>query len=136
MHSLGLVWGWALMAFGSLVSCGFLFWLYDKQKIDWLYAKTAKEWEESKGEKKTWFQRQLLKLFRYKHGKIGILTFTVANLALDPLVAAVHYRESHFGGISRRDWTVLLGSVVISNIYWGIRIGVLVKILEWLFGRF
>ncbi len=134
IHSLGLVWGWSLMTFGSLVTCAFLFSRYDTQKVDWLFAKAVRTWEDQEG--KTWFQNLLARISKSRNGRYGFITFALANTQIDPLIVAVHYRESHFNGISRRDWGVLLTSVGVANLYWGARIGVIVKILEWLYKHF
>ncbi len=135
---LGVLWGAILMAAGSLASCAVLFWLYDRQKIDWLGAhaigqikhKDVKNrlehwlaWISSP--KHTWRERTI-------HGGVFILL----NSYIDPLIVAVHCRQRHFTGLQWRDWRILLGAVTAANCWWIAKCGLLVGGLQWLYGEF
>lgn len=133
MGALGVVNGWLLMATLSLLSCAYLFWRYDRDGVDWLFANAAKEWEAGATEATGWFSKMLVRISKSKTGLTGIGTFIVASINLDPLIVAVHYRDSHFGGVKSYDWFLLSASVVIANLWWGARIGLFVKILEYIF---
>ncbi|MES3004651.1 MAG: hypothetical protein V4690_00900 [Patescibacteria group bacterium] len=136
MGTLGLVQGWFLMTTLSLLSCAYLFWRYDRDGVDWLFANAAKEWEEGVNDDSGRFKRLVAKLLSSKRGLKGVGTFILASIYVDALIVAVHYRESHFSGIRSRDWFLLFSTVVIGNIWWGIRIGLLVEILKWLAEHF
>lgn len=127
---LGMARGWAVMTLGSVLSCAYMFWRYDRSGVDWLFAKAVREWEEKPN--LNWLQRKIANISRVRNGRWGLVAFVLLNTQVDPLIVAVHFRNSHFSGITRRDWGVLLGSVAVANLYWGIRIGLLVKILVWL----
>jgi hypothetical protein len=127
-HSCGIILGWIIMATSSLVSCAFLFWYYEHKKIDWLFAKAVKDWENKDAH--SWGEKILLHFTKHKTGKYKFLIFILANINIDPLIVAVHYRENHFGGITPRDWKILVSSVAVSNLWWGARIGVLVTVLK------
>jgi hypothetical protein len=86
-----------------------------------------------------WFVRQLqarrrLAVIISTITKFAI--FVVASINIDPVIVAVHYRESHFNGISLRDWGILFVSTAIGNLWWGARIGIIVEILKLTVSRF
>lgn len=136
MGSLGLAKGWLLMATLSLVTCAYLFWRYDRDGVDWLFANAAKEWEEGVNKTSGCFKRFLARLLKSKKGLSGVVTFVLASINLDPLIVAVHYRDSHFGGVRSYDWFILTSSVAVANLWWGARIGLIVEILRWLVEHF
>ncbi len=125
----GVTQGWLLMAAGSLVQCAYMFWRYDRVGVDWLFAKSVRDYETR--ESLTWFEKTVSRISQSRKGLWGLLAFVLANISLDPLIVAVHFKDSHFKGVTRRDWFVLVASVLIGNLYWGIRIGILVKLLVW-----
>jgi len=131
MGSLGLVQGWLIMTLLSLVSCAYLFWRYDHKGVDWLFANAAREWEQGTTDSSGWVRKMMVRISKSRNGLSGIPTFVVASINLDPLIVAVHYRESHFNGIGSRDWSLLVASVAIANLWWGARIGLFVEILKW-----
>jgi len=132
MGSLGLIQGWLVMTAFSLILCIGIFWYYDRAKVDWLFANAAREWEKETTEDSGWLRRIIVKIYKFRNGFAGILVFIVASLNIDPVIVAVHYRKSQFGGIGLRDWSILVASVTIGNIWWGAQIGLLVEILKWL----
>ena len=125
----GVVHGGIVLVLGSLIQCSLFFWLYDRMKIDWLGAHALRQLEmkEKKNrlehlavwvgkEKKTWWEKLL-----------NPIVFIALTLPIDPLIVAIHYRKRHFGGISARDWWVLLASVLVANAWWLIKIEILIE---------
>lgn len=136
LYRWGLGVGGTIVVLGSLISCAFLFWLYDYMKVDWLGVKALAKLEES--EDKNWLEKlvstPLKWVTKMKSSRFGWvfkpLSFILMNISIDPLIVAVHHRENHFGGISKRDWGVLLASVAVANFWWILRIGILVKVFQ------
>jgi hypothetical protein len=134
MYSLGLGRGWLMMTGFSLIQCAALFWYYDKAKVDWLFADTARSWENGTTENSSWFRKIAVRISKSRDtGIAGISTFILASINLDPVMVAVHYRKNHFCGINFHDWSILIASVAIGNLWWGFRIGLFVEVLKWLF---
>ncbi len=154
--------GWMLMTLGSLLQNSYMFWRYDRNNLDWLFVNAVDDWEvrEKESGEPTWFQKtgvgrsivgrciswlwQLpryvflwlaIRLLRFKKSRYGILAIPALVLKLDPLIVAVHYKKIGRGA-KPRDWGVLLFTVVLANLYWGVQIEFLVKILEWLYRHF
>jgi hypothetical protein len=136
MAYMGLVQGWLAMTTASFASCAYLFWRYDRDGVDWLFANEAKEWVEGTSQASGWFRKMLVRVSRSKTGWTGVTTFILASINIDPLIVAVHYRKKHFKGTNVHDWSLLAFSVVIANLWWGARIGLLVEILRWLSQHF
>jgi len=133
----GLIQGWLFMTASSLILCAGFFWRYDKGGVDWLFANAAREWEEETRSSSGRFRKIIVSISKSRDsGLVGILTFILASINLDPVIVAVHYRKNHFSGISKRDWGILLASVAIGNLWWGARMGILVEILKWLYKSF
>lgn len=134
----GLAKGAALMWTGSLVSCAFLFWLYERQKIDWLGAKMVQDLDQ--GNKKNRVTRLLTWIGREKKTRkekvLNVLAFVLLNSWIDPLIVAVHFRTEHFNGIKSKDWGILFGAVFAANFWWTLKSGLLVTAAKWLWTRF
>jgi hypothetical protein len=64
-------------------------------------------------------------------GFVGLVTFILASINLDPVIAATHYQKSHFNGISLREWGILIISVTVANLWFGIETGILVTAVRW-----
>jgi len=133
MNSFGLR-GWLGMTMISLVLSVYLFWHYDHKGIDWLFVRATRDWEKSTNKTSNWFRRMLVRISSSRNKPSRIPVFVVASLDIDPLIVAVHYRESHFNGIRWSDWGLLVASVLIANLYRGLRGGLLIKLWHFFLG--
>jgi len=131
LGSQGLVRGWLIMVMLSFILCIVVFWHYDRAGIDWLFANAAREWEGETTKSSGRLRKMIVRISRSRDSYKGILIFILASANLDPVIVAVHYRKSHFSGISLRDWGILATSVIVGNLWWGIRVGIIVEILKW-----
>lgn len=120
--------GGLVLVGGSLVQCAFMFWLYEKMRVDWLGAHALRELQDKENknrfehvavwlgkEKRTWWEKLL-----------SPIVFIGLTLPIDPLIVAIHYRKKHFGGLTGRDWFILLSAVFAANAWWLIKIEVLI----------
>jgi hypothetical protein len=137
MFKLGLGRGWIVMATASTVQNVATFLYHEKSKVDWLFAKTARDWEKKTTKNSSKFRKIVVKITKSRDkGFVGIITFVIASLNFDPTIVAAHYRKSHFTGISRHDWGLLFSSAIIANLWWGFRMGILIEALKWLVKHF
>lgn len=130
----GLVKGGLIMFLLSLIQNIALLFLYDRMKIDWVGAGYLEEVQFREGNK-TRTQRALLWALKEEargkgHRFFKAVGFVLLSIFVDPFVVSVHYRRFQFLGVSRRDLGILTASVVIGNLYWTIRTGVLVEIAK------
>lgn len=135
----GLVYGGLMMAFLSFIQCGILLVVFDKMKIDWVGATYLKDVERQQ-EKKSRIEKILVWVLKKesqsasgKMVKIGI--FIILSAFVDPFIVAVHYRRKQFDGVSVRDWVILFVAVLIANLYWTLRTGILVLAVKELWQR-
>lgn len=134
----GVVHGGIILVAGSLIQCAFLFWLYEKMRIDWLGAHALRELEAK--EDKTRLEHALVWVGKEKktlwEKMLSPLIFIALTLPIDPLIVAVHYRKRHFGGMTTRDWLVLLAAVFVANAWWLIKIEILVQFIQIIIHQF
>src|SRR3989344_1148840 len=62
--------------------------------------------------------------------------FLVLSVFQDSFVTTAYFRHGKTGPLDRSDWKIFLTSLVISNIYWTVRWGVIVEIAIALWKRF
>lgn len=135
----GLVYGGLLMAFLSFIQCGILLVVFDKMKIDWVGATYLEDVERQKDKKSriekilVWALKKESQSASGKIAKTGI--FLVLSAFVDPFIVAVHYRRKQFTGVNLRDWGILFVAVLIANLYWTLRTGILVLAVKELWQR-
>lgn len=128
----GIEKGSIVLVVGSLIQCALLFWLYDHMRIDWVGAHALRELESKENKsrfehmavwlgkaKKTWWERLL-----------SPIVFISLTLPIDPLIVALHYRKRHFSGVTARDWGILISAVVAANLWWLVKIGLIIEFLR------
>ncbi|MEO5646124.1 MAG: hypothetical protein ABIQ91_01470 [Candidatus Paceibacterota bacterium] len=127
--------GGTIAVAGSLLQCGVMFWLYDWMKIDWLGAHFLRELEDK--DNKTHLEKMAVWIGKEKRTVsekvIASVTFLILTAGIDPLVVAVHFKRSHFKGLTSRDWGLLLASVAAANAWWLLKVGTFVAVIKMLF---
>lgn len=127
----GIVKGGLIMSIASFLQCALLLVVFDRMKIDWVGVTYLQD--ISRKEEKKWVEKALVwALRRDSQGAKGKLIklsiFATLSAFVDPFLVAVHYRRSHFEGVTGRDWAILTASVFIANAYWTLRQGILVAV--------
>lgn len=125
---LGLVFGGLIMTCLSCLLCYLLLRFYDWTKKDWLGIEAIKGLKDVKG--KSWMAR--LSSWILRKGDSAAMIFLA--IKFDPFITTAYMRHgSHrFNGLSRRDWKIFFGSLLIGNAYWTFAVFSGVSILEWL----
>lgn len=130
----GLVQGGLIMFGLSLIQNIGLLYLYDRIGIDWVGARYLQEVQMSDG-KRNWIQRTLIWALKEEarnkgHRLVQALVFIILSTFVDPFIVSVHYRHFQFLGVSRRDLKIITAAVVIGNVYWTLRTGILVAFVK------
>lgn len=142
---------WMTLA-AAVLNSTYLF-IYWKTGIDWLgigaIKKAAIATEEQELIGKIWHRRFAWGLLRWPYrllmapilaaAKIvlwgisrgRVTTFVVLSMFQDSFVATAYFRHGKIGRLDRKDWQVFFASLIISNLYWTLRWGVIVEIFRW-----
>lgn len=142
--------GGALMTFGSFVICfGMIHW-YNSHGIDWLgvgavdairklalhYAEKLAAWRSDTISGLILYIvfylpiRSLLALARLaNHPTWGDATaFVLLSIFEDPFTTTAYLRHGDYGPMSRRDWSIFAGSMLLSNGYWILRTTLVIEL--------
>lgn len=132
LAALGIARG-ALIATGiSLVVNIIIFWLYDRLRVDWLGAHALRQLEHEENKSNiehllTWLGKKKVTWYEKVASPIVFIGLT---LPIDPVIVAIHYRRQHFKGVTVRDWMLLLGATLAANIWWTLKLGVVISAIE------
>lgn len=121
----GAIRGGAIMTFLSFSVCLILLKFYDSSKRDWLGIEAVKRLKDYEGRKIlgrlwSWF---------LKKGEPAIFLFL--SIKVDPFVTTAYLRRGNYTGMSKRDWKIFMGSLIISNAYWTLACFMGITIFEW-----
>jgi hypothetical protein len=77
--------------------------------------------------------RRFGKIMSWALTKGNIVVFLVLSINLDPFITTAYMRKGkhQFNGMSKRDWTIFMGSLLISNAYWTLACFMGITIVEW-----
>jgi hypothetical protein len=138
----GLITGGILMSLASFAICYFILLFYDWSKTDWLGIELLKEANygpdflhrmsnQSKITQILWWPfHQIFKLVCWAQNKGGIAAFFVLSVYTDPFMTTIFLRREKFSGLSRRDWMIFIGSVILGNFYWTLRTALIIIIAK------
>ncbi len=131
----GLLKGGIIVASLSLLINAFVFWLYEYLRVDWLGAHALRELEDEENKSNiaklaTWIGKKKVTL---REKLLSPIVFVGLLLPIDPVIVAVHYRRSHFEGLSGRDWGILFLATLVANIWWMIKVGLVVEAALYLY---
>lgn len=131
MWRLGLAWGCVVMTLLSFLICYATLLFYDWAKKDWLGIEAIKELRES-GSANRWMRYIAVMLRRSE-----LFALFFLSVKFDPFIVTAYMRRGsyQFNGLSRRDWSIFLWSVAISNAYWSVVAFTGVSIFVWLWQK-
>jgi len=129
---LGIIEGGIIMMLLSMVVCYALLFFYDWSKKDWLGIETIKGLKDYSGSSK------LKRLTAWILTKSDPIVMIFLALRTDPFITTAYMRHgaNEYNGLSRRDWSIFISSVVIGNIYWTIVAFTGISVIEYLWGNF
>jgi hypothetical protein len=125
VYKFGVLIGGALMTLLSFLICLILLQFYDWAKHDWLGIEAIKNIKEYKGDKRIGqFTSWVMK-------KGDSIAFLFLSLRFDPFITTAYMRHGKYNGMSKRDWKIFTGSLLISNVYWTLACYMGITVFEW-----
>ncbi len=125
IYTFGIFGGGAMMMTLSFLVCLFLLKLYDSSKRDWLGIEAVKRLRDYDGRSK------LGRLWAWFLKKGDPVIFLFLTIRVDPFVTTVYLRRGNYTGLSKRDWTIFMGSLIIGNAYWTLACFMGITLFEW-----
>ncbi len=145
---LGAVHGGIVMTVLSFATCYLILRFYDWAKRDWLGIEVAKEVADFGPEwiKKLQIHSLFWKIVWWPFSKIallllwavrkgGLVAFFFLSIFTDPFTTTVFLRRESFNGLTKNDWAVFVGSVLVGNFYCTCRTVVIIyatKLFLWI----
>ena len=123
VYRLGLLVGGALMTALSLTLCAATLVAYERMRVDWVGAGALERLASLPSP--SWWQRLIL--WADRRGALPV--FLALSVFQDAFITTAYFRRGRFDGLRGRDWRVFLGSVLVSNLYWTLRSGVIIAAL-------
>lgn len=125
IYNVGILRGGIIMTLVSFTICITGMRFYDWSKRDWIGIEAIKEIKTYKGTKKighvtSWVLK-----------KSEPVVFLFLSIKFDPFVTTAYMRHGKFNGMSKRDWTIFMGSLIISNVYWSLACFMGITLVEW-----
>lgn len=107
----GAVCGGLIMVFASIIVCLLTLEFYDWAKKDWLGIETLKEAKDAEHGSR---------ILRWAMKKSDWVLFVALSMLTDPFVTVIALRKGswQFNGLSKRDWKIFFGSLVIGDLWW------------------
>lgn len=98
----------------SFLICWATFLFYDWAKKDWIGIETMKELKEYEGGR---LSGKLLSWVMKKGDPVAIL---LLSIYFDPFITTAYMRRGahKYDGLSKRDWSIFISSLLIGNLYW------------------
>lgn len=117
VYRLGLIKGGLLMTCFAGVQCALTLMLYERMQIDWVGAGSLASIAGTVYP--NWWQR----IIKWAVGKGNAAMFLALCIFQDAFITTSYFRRGRFDGLSRNDWKVFGGAVLVSNLYWTLRSG-------------
>jgi hypothetical protein len=57
--------------------------------------------------------------------------FLFLSIKEDPFITTAYLRHGKFSGMSRRDWKIFMGSLLVGNAYWTLACFMGITLVEW-----
>jgi len=112
IYKFGILKGGVVMTFLSFILCVLTIKFYDWSKRDWLGIEAVKGLRVYDGDKKI---GRLTAWFMKKSEPVVFLFLTFYS---DPFITTAYMRHGKFNGMSKRDWKIFMGSLLLGNAYW------------------
>lgn len=112
IYQFGAYYGGSIMAAVDILICLVAILIYDRTKRDWLGIEYLKGLTHYRG------PRRSLRVTGNVLKRNKLLVFLFLSVKFDAFITTLYLRHGTFNGMSRRDWTILLLSILIGNLYW------------------
>lgn len=125
VYKYGPLYGGISLAILDGLTCLLILYVYDLLENDWLGIESAKALmenffkEEEDVAKKSWRKHSKnIAKWLFHRNKIGQLIFL--STYFNALITIIYMRPGYhlYNGLSKRDWRIFFGSIIISNAWW------------------
>lgn len=121
----GILKGGIVMTFLAFIANIMTMKFYDWSKRDWLGIEAIKGLKTYNGNKIIGrFTSWILK-------RSEPVIFLFLSLRYDAFTTTAYLRRGKFNGMSKRDWTIFMGSLLLSNLYWTLACFMGISLVEW-----
>ena len=125
VYKLGILAGGVVMIVLSFAACTLSMMIYDWSKRDWLGIEAIKSVKEYDG------NTRMGRITAWIMKKSDPIVFIFLSLKFDPFITTVYLRHGQYNGMARRDWTIFMGSLFLSNLYWTLACYMGISLFEW-----
>jgi len=126
IYKFGILNGGIVMTFLSFIACILTLRFYDWSKRDWLGIEMIKGLKGYSGNKGTGrFTAWILR-------KSDPVVFLFLSIKFDAFITTVYMRRGKFNGMGKREWSIFMGSLLISNCYWTLACYMGITLVEWI----
>lgn len=127
IYKFGILKGGIVMTFASFLTCLATIKFYDWSKRDWLCIEAIKSLKEYGGDK------QVGRLTSWLLKQSDPIVFLYLSIQRDPFITTAYLRKGahQFDGMSKRDWKIFMGSLILGNAYWTLACYMGITLFEW-----
>lgn len=112
IFNLGILKGGIVMTFLAFIANIITMTFYDWSKRDWLGIEAIKELKTYSG------NRMMRRFTSWILKRSSPVIFLFLTLRYDAFTTTAYLRHGKFNGMSKRDGTIFMGSLLLANIYW------------------
>ena len=112
VYTLGVLKGGALMMAASGLQCALTLIVYQRMRVDWVGTGLLAEIRAKSD--RTRLERVLV----WAGNRHPVVLFTLLCVFQDPFITTAWFKQGSFERLTRRDWILFAGSVMVANVYW------------------
>ena len=117
--------GGVVMTFLSFLACLLTLKFYDWSKRDWLGIEAIKGLRGYDG------KGRIVKITSWILKKSDPIVFLFLSIKFEAFITTAYMRRGKFDGMGRREWSIFMGSLIISNIYWTLACYMGITLFQW-----
>ncbi len=121
----GILKGGIVMTFLSFIANLMTMKFYDWSKRDWLGIEAIKSLKTYNG------NTMLGRFTSWVLKRSDFVIFLFLSIQYDTFTTTAYLRRGKFNGMGKRDWTIFMGSLLLSNIYWTLACFMGISLFEW-----
>lgn len=125
IYKFGILRGGVAMTALSFIACFLTMKFYDWSKRDWLGIEAIKSLKEYKGNTKA--GHLISRIMK----KGDLAAFLFLSLYYDPFITTAYMRHGAYNGMSKRDWKIFIGSLILGNAYWTLACFMGITLVAW-----
>ncbi|MEK6673090.1 MAG: hypothetical protein AABY42_06385 [Nitrospirota bacterium] len=125
IFKLGILKGGIVMTFLAFILNIMTMTFYDWSKRDWIGIEAIKDLKTYSGKK------MIGRFTSWILQRSDSVIFLFLSLRYDAFTTTAYLRRGKFNGMSRRDWMIFMGSLLISNAYWTLACYMGITLFEW-----